>query len=100
MTEQEKETKAKNLGASFKIEIENGEENIVGYLKKPSRILYSAVMKLLQDDVIKANETLLRSCLITEVSDMRLIDDDDVFMSVLPQLSNIIELKKSKLTTL
>jgi hypothetical protein len=31
---------------------------------------------------------------------MRLVEDDDLFLSVLPQLSNIIVLKKSTLTSL
>jgi hypothetical protein len=96
--------KAKSLGASFKIEVEevvDGEtKKVTGYLKKPDRTLYSACIKLLEVDTLKANETLLRSCLIKEVSDMRLVDDDDIFMNVLPQLSNLIQKKRSTLTTL
>lgn len=92
--------KAKALGADFKIEVENGEETIVGFLKKPTRLTLSAVMKLLETDSLKANESLLRTCLIKEVSDMRLVDNDEIFLSVLPQLQNLITLKKSTLTTL
>jgi hypothetical protein len=92
--------KAKSLGADFKIEVESGEETIVGFLKKPSRVTLSAVIKLLETDTIKANETLLKTCIIKEVSDMRLVEDDDIFLSVLPQLQNLIALKKSTLTTL
>lgn len=92
--------KAKALGADFKIEVENGEEVVVGFVKKPTRQTLSVVMKLLETDSLKANETLLRTCLIKEVSDMRLVDNDDIFLSVLPQLQNLITLKKSTLTTL
>ncbi len=100
MDELELDAKAKNLGAVFKIEVEDGDKKITGYLKKPDRALYSACIKLLESDTLKANETLLRTCLIKEVSDMRLVDDDDIFMSVLPQLANLIQKKRSILTTL
>jgi hypothetical protein len=92
---------AKKLGAVHKIVVEDEKgEDVVGYLKKMDRTTYSAVVKILETDRIKANETLLRTLLIKEVSDMRLVEDDDIFLSVLPQLSNIIVLKKSKLTSL
>jgi hypothetical protein len=95
------DVKAKSLGAVHKIVVEDEKgEDVVGYLKKMDRTTYSAVVKILETDRIKANETLLRTLLIKEVSDMRLVDDDDIFLSVLPQLSNIIVLKKSKLTSL
>jgi hypothetical protein len=92
---------AKKLGAIHKIEVtDENDLSVIGYLKKMDRTTYSAVVKILETDRIKANETLLRTLLIKEVSDMRLVDDDDIFLSVLPQLSNIIVLKKSKLTSL
>jgi hypothetical protein len=96
----EKDQKAQALGAYCKISVEHGEELVVGYLKKPDRTLYSACIKLLQIDMIKANETLLRSCLIKEVSDMRLVEDDDIFLNVLPQLEHLIQKKRSTLTIL
>lgn len=92
--------RAKSLGAAHKIEVESNGETIIGYLKKMDRTVYSAIVKILEQDRIKANETLLRTLLIKEVSDMRLVEDDDIFLSVLPQLSHIIVLKKSKLTSL
>jgi hypothetical protein len=94
------EKKAMALGAAFKLVVESEDGPIVGYMKKVDRVTYSACIKLLEADHIKANETLLRTCLIKEVSDMRLVEDDDTFFSVLPQLANIITLKKSTLTKL
>ena len=93
-------TKAKNLGASFKVEVEHEGSSVIGFLKKPDRATISMVLKLLETDQLRANETLLRTCLIKKVSDMRLVEEDDIFLSVLPQLSNIITLKKSSLTAL
>lgn len=100
MTNEELEAKAKSLGAKFKIVVDNDGEEIVGFLKKPSRTLISATMKLGETDMLKANESLMRTCLIPDVSDMRLVDDDDIFMSALSQLSEIITIKKSTLTSL
>ena len=93
-------SKAKALGAAFRVEVEHEDEKVIGYLKKPDRLTLSAVLKLLETDTLKANETLLRTCLIKEVSDMRIVDNDDIFLSVLPQLSDLIVLKKSTLTAL
>ena len=98
--EEQRLTKARNLGASFKVEVEHEGKMVIGFLKKPDRATLSAVIKLLDTDTLKANETLLRTCLIKEVSDMDIVENDDIFLSVLPQLSNLITLKKSTLTAL
>jgi hypothetical protein len=92
--------RAKKLGAVTKLIVEDDNGPVIAYMKKVDRTTYSACIKLLEQDAIKANETLLRTCLIKEVSDMRIVEDDDVFFSVLPQLRNVISLKKSTLTKL
>jgi hypothetical protein len=92
--------KAKALGAVHKLVVEDNGTEVIGYLKKMDRVTYSAIIRLLQDDALKANETLLRTCLIKEVSDMRIVEDDDIFYSVIPQLANIIQKKRSTLTVL
>ncbi|PIY15126.1 MAG: hypothetical protein COZ16_05570 [Flavobacteriaceae bacterium CG_4_10_14_3_um_filter_31_253] len=92
--------KAKELGAVFQVEVEVSENDIAkGYLRKPTRNQMSAALALSQDP-IRSDEVLLKACLIKEVSDERLITNDDCFMAVRMQLSKLIEIKQASIKKL
>lgn len=96
--EEEILNKAKNLGAKYIIEIEEDEK--VLFLKEPTKVMYKAWFALRDTDVIAANETLIRSLVIPEVSDMEILEDIKSLGSAFSQLGDIMALKKSTLVTL
>ena len=88
----------KQHGDIFVIEVmDNENEPVIGYFKRPTRQTLSAVMSKLSSDPIQANEILARNCIIKEYSDMRLIDNDDLFMSMISSLSELIQIKQSSI---
>lgn len=96
--EDERIERAKALGAKAIVEIE-GEDKVL-FLKEPTKAMYQAWFGMQGSDIIMANESLLRSLVIKEVSDMEIFDDIKSLGSVFGQLDKIMALKKSKLTTL
>jgi len=95
MTNEEIKAKYPNVG--FCVETENG---LRLYLNKPSRYVLSPVMAKIGHDPIIALEELAYALAIPEISNMKVLEDDDLFLSILPQLSGIVELKKSIITKL
>lgn len=82
----------------FVIEVlDNEDKPVIAYLKKPTRQTLSAVMSKLSSDPIQANEILLRNCIIKDYSDMRIIDNDECFMSAISSLSELIQIKQSSI---
>jgi len=95
---EERIAKAKSLGAKHMVEIE--EDGKYLFLKEPKKADYQAWFALQKDDVILANETVIRTLAIKEVSDMEIFDDIKSLGSVFGQLSEIMALKKSTLKSL
>jgi len=91
------EIKAKYPNCGFIIEAEGG---LKLYLNKPTRYSLSPVMAKIGHDPIIALEELAYSLVIPEISDMKILENDDLFLSILAQLSAIVEVKKSTITKL
>ena len=91
-------TKAKALGAKYAIEIE-GEDKII-FLKEPTKPVYQAWFALHSEDLLSANETVIRTLAIKECSDMDALEDIKSLGSMMGQLAEIMALKKSNLKTL
>lgn len=78
-------------GEVLKIEVEGKKI----YLKKPNRYQLSPVFAKLHQDPIFAFELLCKACVIEEVSDMEVIENDSLFLSIMPELNALVDLKKS-----
>ena len=74
-------------------------DEAVAYLKEPDRAIYGVFLGGLENNLVLSCETLLRDCMITPDSDKRVIDDFDIFMSAIPQLTTLVKQKKSSLKT-
>lgn len=90
--------KAKALGAKYMVGIEGTDLKL--FLKQPSKEVFKAWYATYPDDAAAANETVIRSTVIKEVSDMEIFDDYKALASVFSQLSEIMSLKKSTLSIL
>lgn len=94
------EIKAK-YGQVYKLEIEVSDTDIaIAYLRQPSREIMSAMFAKMSTDPLMANEILLRGIIIKEISDNRILENDQLFMSACTSLDQIIVLKKSTLMKL
>jgi hypothetical protein len=69
-------------------------------LTKPNRYVLSPCMAQINTDPVKALEELARAIVISEVSDMSILDDDDTFIAIMPALSGLVEQKKIIMTKL
>ena len=79
----------KDHGKAYKIEVDGK----VCYLRKPSRQATSQhLFHIGQGDLMKADEVLLQNCWLD--GDEEIKTDDDLFLSIKPQLENLYELKK------
>lgn len=94
---EEREAKAKSLGARYMVSVED--EKFL-FLKEPSREVYKAFFTVYDQDPAAAKETVLRTLVIKEVSDMDIFNDYKSLLTVFTQLSEIMALKKSTLKTL
>ena len=91
------ELKAK-YGELFELNVYiSDKDTATAYLKKPNRAILSAVMSKAGVDPLFANELLLKNCIIREVSDMRILDDDEVFISAMNSLDGLVNVYKSDL---
>jgi hypothetical protein len=85
-------------GEIFELNVYISEDDVaVAYLKKPTRQILGAVMSRISSDPMQANEILLRNCVIREVSDMRILDNDEVFISAINSLDGLVNVYKSDL---
>jgi len=81
-------------GALYFISVEDKS----GLCKKPDRKTLSAFMSVSQKDPLRANEILLKNCMLA--GDAALIEDDDYFLSASAQLAELIEIKQGELKKL
>lgn len=99
--QQEAELKAKYPNEKLSIiRLEDGRKLV---LRKPNRYVLSPCMALINIDPVKALEDLARALVIAEESDMSILnddEDDDVFISIMPALSAMVEQKKITMTKL
>jgi len=70
------------------------------YLNKVNRYVLSPVMAKLGHDPLIAYEELIQALVIREISDMQVLEDDDLFLSAVTQIQQIVDLKKSTITKL
>jgi hypothetical protein len=92
MTREQKDKKAKDLGAVKVIEFEDEK---IAYLKKPNRYVLGIAFSKLESNPVEANEILIKNCIIPEVSDMDVMDNDDYFLSLMQHAGDLLQLKKS-----
>lgn len=96
MTQEEREVKAKALGAKYAVVIDD--KTI--FLKEPSKEVYKAFFALYDQDPASAKETVVRTLAINEISDMDVLNDYKSLLTVCAELSEIMALKKSTLKIL
>jgi hypothetical protein len=91
------EIKAK-YGEVYELIVKDSEGNDVkAYLRKPARPVMSVIMSKVASDPLGSMETLLRNCIIADVSDMRVLEDDEMFYSAVPALQELIAIRESSL---
>lgn len=78
------------------IEITVGDnDEYKAYLKKPDRYMVGFFVSKVNVNPVVAAEELYKSCVISEISDKEILDDQDLFLSIISDLRSMIELKKS-----
>ena len=100
------EEKAAQLTAEYKekgvyqihpIVFKNGDEEIVGFVKEPSRMAKMAVMDKAMVGGYSAAEEILESILLKEHSDPRMFSEsqefDDIHMGLVVAVYNLIKIK-------
>lgn len=94
MTEElkQRDAKAKKLGAVKCVEFEDG----VIYFKAPSRHVLGIAMPKLEVNPVEANEIIINNCVIREVSDVALLENDSYFLSLISHVGDLLEVKKSQ----
>lgn len=106
MTNEEIKTKygKDDLGRSVeitKISVNNGVKDLHLYVKQPTRYQISPIIGIVISDMVGATERLLSECCITEISDFaEIMENDSLFMAVMPEVIGMIEQKKSISTKL
>jgi hypothetical protein len=90
----ERDAKAKSLGAVHVFEVEG--KRI--YVKQPPRHVIGFAFAQMETNRVQACETLIRASAIEEVSDLEILKNDILFMSLMADIGDFlatIELKKS-----
>lgn len=87
----------------FPIVVEGNEydskEMYIGYFRQPTFVIFSKYISLSQKDNAVAMKTLANDCFLD--GDKELITDDSLFLfGLMPQLSQIIEIRNGKLVNL
>ena len=54
-------------------------------------------MSRINTDPLQANEILLKNCIIREASDMRILENDELFFSAIQSLDGLLQTYKSDL---
>lgn len=103
---QKNDKKAKELGAiaasdvTYK-DIKTGEEKTVRmYFRRPTRQELKAVVALTGRDPLGADEMLLSTCLLKEVSDESVLENDAAFMALREVSGELIEVGTAKVVKL
>ena len=92
MTIEEKDAKAKELGATAKVT--DGDK--VCYFRLPSRMAIGTSLSMLNTDVVQACEIIFNDACIREVSDYNhWLNDNELFNGICGQLQSLIRVKKS-----
>ncbi len=84
----------KQHGAVYKIEVEDK----VAYLKRPDRKSLAYASSVVSSNPIKFNEIILNGCWL--VGDEEIKTDDTLFLSASSKLTDLIEIKESRLVKL
>jgi hypothetical protein len=98
-----KDAGAKAIGSVMSITIDdNGIEKVL-YLKYPHRYVVGKYWIMEKQNLVEAREFLLKSCVLDKVSDMDIIENDNLFYAAAAEVPGIFELmgvKKSTYTIL
>lgn len=73
-------------------------EDKVALFKKPSRQVLGSASAYVSTDIIRYTEIVADSCFVE--GDREIIEDDDYFISAMPQFSELGENKKAELVKL
>jgi hypothetical protein len=87
----------KKYGTVFEIEIpidDDGNTTTI-YVKKASREILSIAGSLMSKDPMKANEVILKNCLIPELNDMTILDNEDIFLSACTAIEEIVRIRQA-----
>ena len=90
ITEQQKKNWKKAHGDLFEISV--GDKT--GYFRKPDRNALSLAFSK-PNDPFHVNETIAKNCWIG--GDKALIEDDDLFLAIMPKLSELIVVKEAQI---
>lgn len=93
-TEDLRDAQAKALGAIHVIEVEGKRL----YLKMPPRHILGIGFSQMERNKTQAIETIAKGAAIRDVSDMELLENDTLFLSIMSDIADFtatIELKKS-----
>lgn len=101
LTEQQiEDLKPLNGGKIFELELpkdDEGKEFAYAYLKKPDRSVISVAMAKSMTDPVGGADVILRSCIIPAVSDMEVLSNDELFLSAVPLVMQLVEIRKGTL---
>lgn len=100
LTEEKTAALKAQFGNIYEIEVplnDEGTEFTYAYLKRPTRQILGAVMTKIDSDPMSAYEIILKNCIIKEVSDNSILDNDELFMSCISSLGGLISVRKSEL---
>jgi len=95
MSELTEEQLKNKYGPIKLIEIEDGQKVYKAYLKKRiSRNAFSKAISMMDNDPIMACEVIYRDAVISEISDVEILENDDLFLSAMSTITDLIEKKK------
>lgn len=86
--------KAHKIDHVHEISVQVSDEELAFcYLRTPDRNTMGAVMAIGRNNPIKANEIVLSKCWLA--GDERIRTDDELFLSVMPRLNELVDLRKA-----
>ena len=92
-----RDARAKALGATISIKFDDDK---VIYLKKPHRMILGIALSKMEVNPLEAKEIILNNCVIKEVSDFELLQNDEYFLSAVEHVDELLVIKKSFCQTL
>ncbi len=98
MSELTEEQLKNKYGPLKLIEVEDGDKVYKAYLRKNiSRNAFSKAYALSDTDPVMACEIIYRDTVVQEISDSEIVENDDLFLSVMSEINDLY--KKKKVTT-
>lgn len=73
------------------------EARVVGYIKEIPRLAKIRIMDKMMTEPFSACDQVAESCLIREESDPRILKDDELYMGLLYEISNMVKVSMNQL---